>query len=340
MSRRFKRAEIEIFSLSFLDIIACGFGAIVMLLLISRPFEESPAPEPSMDVPARTLFDLMAANAMTQAQNVELAGERAALEQQLIEAESRLDQARAAARTSAEQSTVAEQVVDRMRLAQQTLTDEMKRREPVRLPSKSVGGIVVDSEYVIFVVDTSGSMQQIWSRVTREVENVLTIHPTVKGFQIMSDRGAYLFDTMQGQWIVDSPGMRRGAVGLMKVWNAFSQSDPVPGLEAAIKTFYDPNKKISIFVFGDEFTGDSIETTLKEIEGLNASDASGRKKVQIHAIGFLNEISLRQYTGSRFAHLMREIVQRNDGSFVALPNSDVAHFEAWPSPAVMMPQAP
>lgn len=337
MIRRSKRAEVEIFSLSFLDIIACGFGAIVMLLLISRPFDDSPTPEPTPEVPARQLFELMAENAAAGARNAELAGERAALEQQLVEAQARLERARAAARQSAERSSTAEEVVDRMRVAQQTLTEEMQRREPVKMPSNSVGGIVVDSEYIIFVIDTSGSMQQIWSRVTAEVGNVLDIHPTVKGFQIMSDRGAYLFDTTRGQWITNSPGMRRGAQSLIEIWNVFSQSDPVPGLAAAIRTFYDPKKRISIFVFGDEFTGASIEATVKEIDRLNTPDASGARKVQIHAVGFLNQISLGQYTGSRFANLMREVTQRNGGTFVGLPNSDVAGVTAWPGPNLVRP---
>ncbi|MEK9901045.1 MAG: hypothetical protein VW516_09895, partial [Rhodospirillaceae bacterium] len=34
---RRKRAEFEVFSLSFLDVISCGFGAVVLLVLIS-PF--------------------------------------------------------------------------------------------------------------------------------------------------------------------------------------------------------------------------------------------------------------------------------------------------------------
>ena len=40
-------------------------------------------------------------------------------------------------------------------------------------------GIPVDSEYVVFIVDTSGSMKDIWNKVTRHIENVINIHPTV-----------------------------------------------------------------------------------------------------------------------------------------------------------------
>ena len=45
--------------------------------------------------------------------------------------------------------------------AYQELTDEMKRlqKQPRRRPT-AVGGIPVDSEYVVFVIDTSSSMQR------------------------------------------------------------------------------------------------------------------------------------------------------------------------------------
>ena len=36
MSRRRRRREIEIFNLSFLDVVSCGFGAIVLLLVIVK----------------------------------------------------------------------------------------------------------------------------------------------------------------------------------------------------------------------------------------------------------------------------------------------------------------
>ena len=36
---RKKRREFDIFSLSFLDIISCGFGAVVLLVLISKTSE-------------------------------------------------------------------------------------------------------------------------------------------------------------------------------------------------------------------------------------------------------------------------------------------------------------
>jgi hypothetical protein len=60
-------------------------------------------------------------------------------------------------------SEVNEIVERRLLAAQQELTEEMRRlqsRTAYRRPDDApIGGIPVDSEYVIFIIDTSGSMQ-------------------------------------------------------------------------------------------------------------------------------------------------------------------------------------
>ena len=63
----------------------------------------------------------------------------------------------------------------------------------------------------------------------------------------------------------------------LRNWNVFSNSSPVEGITAAIKTFYDPGKKISIFVFGDEFTGDSIARVIDTVDRINRKDAEGNE---------------------------------------------------------------
>ena len=73
-----------------------------------------------------------------------------------------------------------------------------------------------------------------------------------------------------------------------------------------------------LFVFGDDFTGSSIESVVEEVDRLNLADDTGRRRVRIHAIGFpvyLERPSGRVY---RFAALMRELAYRNDGTFVGL----------------------
>src|SRR5690606_22414423 len=111
---------------------------------------------------------------------------------------------------------------------------------------------------------------------------------------------------------------REAIVKRLQTWNPFSDSSPVEGIEAAISTFYSPDKLISIYVFGDDFTGRSIEQVVDTVDKINQADEAGRRLVRIHAVGFpvyLDRPSGRVY---RFAALMRELAYRNDGTFVGL----------------------
>jgi len=76
-----------------------------------------------------------------------------------------------------------------------------------------VGGIAVDSEYIIFVIDTSGSMQSVaWPQVLRKVSETLSIYPRVKGIQVMNDMGDFMFTRYAGGWIEDTPALRNSII--------------------------------------------------------------------------------------------------------------------------------
>ena len=60
----------------------------------------------------------------------------------------------------------------------------MRRLQPYykRADDDAVAGIPVDSEYIIFIIDTSGSMQQYnWDRVQQKLNETLDVYPQVKG---------------------------------------------------------------------------------------------------------------------------------------------------------------
>jgi hypothetical protein len=191
-----------------------------------------------------------------------------------------------------------------------------------RRADNTIGGITVDSEYIIFVIDTSGSMFNFaWNQVMRKVSETLQIYPEVKGIQVMNDMGDYMFPRYQGRWIPDSPARRRAIIERLRTWNPFSNSSPVEGIQRAIRTFYDPEKKISVYVFGDDFTGRSVEQVVDTVDRLNTADASGKRLVRIHAVGFpvlYQAAPQRQASLYRFAALMRELTYRNNGTFVGL----------------------
>ncbi|MEQ8483517.1 MAG: hypothetical protein RIB46_04065 [Pseudomonadales bacterium] len=327
MSRRRQRRGIAEFGLSFLDVISCGFGAIILLLIISKTVEPKLLEESRLDLEGQI--------AQREQALYEIRGRVTELTRQVTDAEAQLEDnlLRVAAlereltnilgrfATTVDRQEEALEATQQLAAARQTLTDEMQRLLGVdfRRKTELVGGIAVDSEYIIFVIDTSGSMYNVaWGAVLEKVQETLAIYPSVKGIQVMNDMGDYMFPGFAGEWIPDSPARRQAIVARLQGWNPFSNSSPVEGIEAAINTYYDPDKLISIYVFGDDFTGRSIAEVVNEVDRINAADASGRRRVRIHAVAFpvyLDRPSGRVY---RFAALMRELAYRNDGTFVGL----------------------
>jgi hypothetical protein len=95
----------------------------------------------------------------------------------------------------------------------------------------------------------------------------------------------------------------------------------VEGITAAINMFYSKDKKISLYVFGDEFSGSAIQPVINEVDRINKAAKDGSRRVRIHAVGFpvvMEQTNQRGNTGERFATLMRALCQKNGGTFVGL----------------------
>jgi len=319
-------------SLSFLDAISCGFGAIIILVVISKS-----AP-PSVEEPTPVVNAAQAQQLSLLAQQT--AGEREAVEAELAAAEATraaAAQALASLRVSADsardkvvetrQDTVVTTTLERqLAQARQTLTEEMRRLQgsAKARPDGPVAGIPVDSQYVIFVIDTSGSMQQMaWRSVQQKMNEALDAYPQIKGFQVMSDMGEYMFSSYRGDWIPDTPARRRTVLQRLTNWAPFSNSSPVEGITAAIRTYARADRKISIYVFGDDFTGRSINDVVLTVRRINPRDRSGRPSVRIHGIGFPVLMNNRGAADGalRFANLMRVLAEESGGAFIGLENT-------------------
>jgi hypothetical protein len=159
-----------------------------------------------------------------------------------------------------------------------------------------------------------------WANVIQKIAETLDVYPKVKGIQVMNDMGTYLFTQYAGRWIPDSPSRRRIILKQLQSWRAFSNSSPVEGIEKAIRTYHAWDKEISIYVFGDEFSGESAQTVIDRVARLNRPDARSRRRVRIHAVGFSIETDDQEFrrTSRRFATLMRLLCQQNGGTFVGL----------------------
>ena len=325
-----KRRDLEIFSLSFLDCICCGFGAIILLFVLSK-FAEPVVIEKikgNMQTQiVRLENELFEIRGQTQILNRELTAKKEQLSQEkekLARLQGDLSDVEGQFAASKDDATVQNIIEGKMARARQELTEEMKRllkSRPKKI-TRSVGGIPVDSEYIVFIIDTSGSMQRnAWPLVQKKMRETLEIYPKVKGIQIMNDMGSFLFSQYAGKWIPDTPARRRAIISALSSWNSFSNSSPVEGITAAIRTYYDPNKKISLFVFGDEYSGHDPESVIREVGRINRTGPGGERLVRIHAVGFpvlVGDPRGIGDTGKRFATLMRVLCQKNGGTFVGL----------------------
>ncbi|MYH69026.1 MAG: VWA domain-containing protein [Gammaproteobacteria bacterium] len=325
-----KRRENEAFSISFLDVITCGFGAIILLLMIAKT-GDSPILESAVESMHGIVREL-------QVQLFEIRGEarilnrdldakheqRSEWEQRVARLQAELAQEELRYNSIRDDSAVGVIIKGEFELALQQLTEEMKRllAQKDRVRTDLIGGIPVDSEYVIFIIDTSGSMVNYhWENMIDQLITTLDVYPRLKGIQIMSDMGDYLFSRYRRTWIPDTEGRRKVIINTLRSWRAFSNSSPVEGITRAIRAFYDPGKKISIYVYGDEFTGPSIREVLDTVERINPKDQDGNTRVRIHAVGFPVPSSAVEHfllTNKRYASLMRQLTHENGGAYVGL----------------------
>lgn len=324
-----KDRETETFSLSFLDAVTCAFGAVILLLVLTKIYEPQTI--------ERSKVELVGLIAALQKELFEMRGETAIMNREMVTVDEQLsDSKEAVARlrgdvsdvrgqfaASQDNSEIDSEVRGELVAARQKLTEEMKRLLANYRPDEddtTVGGIPVDSEYIVFVIDTSGSMfQGPWRLVLRKIDETLSVYPEVKGIQVMNDEGKYMFSSYAGKWIPDSPAARRNIISRLANWNPYSDSSPVEGIAEAISTFYEPGKPISIFVFGDDFPRGQVEAVARFVDRVNKVDADGNRFVRIHGVGFPTQLAGgRMRNAQQFANLMRTLCERNGGSFVAL----------------------
>jgi len=313
---KIQKKVFDIFNLSFLDIISCGFGAVVLLVLISNTSENTSQAEV---VEVERLFGQV----ITLKNRIDYLASK--IDQQTKKNDDQIAEwgnLGHAAQTLSKNLAIKEKAEKKLAGDLQGLSLVQSTLQRISIsPSTSattrdeeVGGIPVDSDYVIFIVDTSGSMQAIWARVSREILNVLSIHPKVIGFQILNDMGKPLISGYSGRWIPDTPQRRKSVMKVFTSWADASNSSPVEGIEKALKLYAKPDQSTAIYVFGDDYTGSSYDPVIDSITKKNRRRQNGQLLAKIHGIGFLS-----RHSTNRFAILMRELTKRNGGTFIALP---------------------
>lgn len=328
-----RRSNVPIFSLSFLDCICCGFGAIILIFVLTMGSQTKVVQE---------LRERL--QRIIQQQLITLADLRRSQEEILI------TQALASDSTLAQQEKetlkqllarleqqVAEQKAARDRLlvdVAEIKTDLAARQKPKEVDLKAVEpspiGLPAFSTHVAFIIDSSGSMrdpnsERIWPIVLRKFDEVLDAYPEVKGIQFLDADGRFILGGRQAEqkWLPDNENNRRAIKEALFNYDIFSNSNPVPGIVRALRTLLDENDKemrMTIFILGDEFTG-TADAVIRRLEELNPKDDSGKRRVAINAIGFPTAVKMgfsMGNTGVKYANLMREVCFQHGGAFIAL----------------------
>lgn len=312
--RRVQRAPVEIFNISFLDIISCAFGAVIMLVLLAKNGTEDTERGPAN-------LSTLVAEVLKAQQYVEaLQGAVSDKQRELMASEQQT------ASVTAEQENLetsiprAQQTIQQLQDKAASLRAEIRRntamlnvQSSTDVPDDDVGGIPTDAEYVIFVIDNSGSMAfRGWNQVTNVVNDILKNHPKMKGFQIMAADGDFMFSSQAGGWLPDTDRFRQTAMQQMANFTG-GASAPEVGILKAINTYKNTEGKVSLYVFGDDYRPSNLDGIVQQITNRN-SGSDGKPVMRIHGIGF----SRTQANAGAFAAFMQAVAKRNRGAFVGL----------------------
>jgi hypothetical protein len=188
-------------------------------------------------------------------------------------------------------------------------------------------GVPTDAEYLMFIVDTSGSMRRYeWDRVASMLRETLDLYPRVLGIQVINDQGDPLLLSYRDEWIPDTPSNREWILDELGDWDDYSESNPRLGLLSAIDRYSDPEKAIALFVLSDDFApgAAAIDPLVAEVAARNREGADSVPRLRIHTLAFpvfydvLGRDQFMASTGADLAMLMSTLSQQNDGSFMAL----------------------
>lgn len=329
--RRRKKHSISQIGLSFLDCICCGFGAVILLFVLTMGAQTRQVRGVNESL-EEILRKRLAQLATYQNETEELTERKTAQEIQLQRArrdrDSLAERIADLARNLAQAQAGRENLIVELEETRQFIAARQRKLEVLQRDSPDPVGLPVESNHIIIVIDTSGSMRNprtgnLHEHVIDTVDEVLRVYPRVEGIQILDSSGNYVLRQSAGQWLPDGTETRSRISQALRAYPAFSVSNPVPGIIRALRTFAnanDPDLRLGIYFFGDEFGG-RVEPVLDRLETINPRGENGRRLATINGVGFPMVMfgpTNFGHTGIRYANLMREICYAHDGAFIAL----------------------
>ncbi len=327
-----RRRSTQIFSLAFLDCICCGFGAIILLFVLSLS-QQDKTREETIESLRRILAAQLASLAKLNASKEDIERSNARVATMVVDARLKNDSIHALlddlqAQLQHEKKGQTAMLVDLDDLKKEIAARQKKQPDAIlaNVPPAPIG-VPMESNYICFVVDTSGSMRDpntgaLWGIAFRKFEEVLDSYPAVKGIQILDGDGRFIMGRDQ-QWMPDSPEIRDAIKRTLRRYDIFSESNPTSGIFRALRTLPDPKNPdmhMGIYLFGDEFTG-VADPVIRQLDQLNPPDATGKRGVVINAVLFPTTIRYEfsmGNTGLKLSNLMREVCYQHGGAMIAL----------------------
>ena len=312
-------------TLSFLDVIACAFGAIVLLVLII-PIGEQGVPSIVPDKAntlGQLLFNVDALEEQISTIDHQIKENQGIVDQISTEIAS-LDQKNqlllSKIQSTIEETTEVDGMTEVITQATTTLEQSAEEEEILSVDSE-FAGIPVDATHVVFVIDTSSSMGSISRRVSDVFLDILKLYPKLEGIQLMNDQGHYF--ERSGRWIPDSLATRNRFRTMYRSAQGFlSLSDPATGISVAIRDLYRQDIQMAIFVLGDDASTTNISGFVRDLNRTIKHKGVKEGTLRLHGVAFSNFGIGGMLSGvqssENFISLMRVLTNKFDGVLVGL----------------------
>ena len=304
----------ELFSMSFLDIMACGFGALVLILLISE-FQESEVKEvennaniflEAQEEKAKKIIKVESLDKLMSLNIEDLIAVRERLDVLKMELEKK--------------SSISAKLNDLASDTDFQISKQRLKSLSAPMEQKEASGIKLDSRYLVFIIDTSGSMEP-WAKIVQEIDSLIQTFPDLEGYMVMNDNGRIFHGG--DPWLNPTKINRSASIGILRANRAKygSLSNPIDGLKKVIRVWGDKYKDLGVFIMGDDILDQTrrIETISQEVLKLN-TDSSGKTKVRVNAVGFLTSRAnpSQQQGNKNYLMLMRELTEQSGGAMVVV----------------------
>lgn len=327
-----KRRQIEVFSLSFLDCLCCGFGAILLLFILSIGSGKAGVDSSVDDKKLQSMRQQLAQIKEDTEQKRELL-ERAVNLQQTNEERKKLEASIQQLQSTLElldQEFAAKQA--NLSMGQKAAAEANRILQSFEFENLPPIGLPAEATHVAFIIDTSGSMRnqltkQLHGSVIAQISELLNSLPKAKKIQFLDSSGNYMLRNRKSFWLNDIPAIRQEALNRVQNYPIQSISDPEPGIRKALndlKPQLQGKDYMGIYVLGDDFRG-STQSFLLKLDRLNPKlPGTDKRAVSISAVGFptsQDPFQLGALQGNtRFANIMREIAEAHDGVLILRPD--------------------